>query len=112
MTGENIIVGDDGDVFLIDFADSRLAPYHYEWPPLVFALFGCDAVMMEAYFGDYRHDGFYDMLTLSMAIHEFGGPLVKQICELSGLATGTITDMSRLRALMVKSVTGGHMKVR
>ena len=112
MTGENIIVGDDGDVFLIDFADSRLAPYHYEWPPLVFALFGCDAVMMEAYFGDYRHDGFYDMLTLSMAIHEFGGPLVQQICELSGVATGTITDMSRLRALLGKSITGGHMKVR
>lgn len=112
LTGENMIVGDDGEVFIIDFADSRLAPYEYEWPPIVFALFGCDPVMMEAYFGACHGDGFYDRLTLSMVVHEFGATLIKQICETSGIALDTITNMEQLKALLVKSVNSGQMKVR
>ena len=112
LTGENIIVDDDGDVFIIDFADSRLAPYYYEWPPIVFALFGCDAAMMGSYFGAYQHDDFYDKLTLGMVIHEFGATLVQQICEVSGVAVDTITDMKQLKVLLVKSVNSGHVKVR
>jgi serine/threonine protein kinase len=41
LTGENMIINDDDDIYIIDFADSRIAPYYYEWSPIVFALFGC-----------------------------------------------------------------------
>ena len=112
LTGENIIMDDDGAVFIIDFADSRLAPYYYEWPPIVFALFGCDETMMATYFGEYHHDEFHDTLTLGMAIHEFGATLVQQICELSGVAIDMITDMDRLKAILVQSINSGQMKVR
>lgn len=112
LTGENIIVNDNGDVFIIDFADSRLAPFYYEWPPIVFALFGCDVAMMGTYFGEYHHQDFYDKLTLGMVIHEFGATLVQQICDMSGVAINTVTDMSQLKALLEKSINSGHMKVR
>ncbi len=112
LTGENIIVDEHGEVFLIDFADSRLAPFYYEWPPIVFALFGCDVTMMETYFGEYPRDVFFEMLTLGMVIHEFGATLVQQICDVSGIAIHNITDMSQLKALLVKSIHSGQMKVR
>ncbi len=112
LTGENIIIDEKGEIYLIDFADSRIAPFYYEWSPIVFALFGCDPVMLEAYFGSYHNDAFYDMLTLSLLIHEYGSNILQQICELAGISIHSITEIHCLKEMLIKIVEGGHMKVR
>lgn len=112
LTGENTIIGDDSEIYIIDFADSRLAPYYYEWSPIIFALFGCDPIMMGIFFGDYQNDDFYDKLTLSMVIHEFGSIIIKQICEISDISINSIADVFHLKELLIKSISSGRMKVR
>jgi len=112
LTGENMIIDDNDDIYIIDFADSRIAPHYYEWPPIIFALFGCNPTMMEAYFGDFHNDEFYKMVTLSLVIHEFGSNILQQICALEGISLHTITDISYLKALLIKSIESGKMKVR
>lgn len=112
LTGENMIIDEKEEIYIIDFADSRVAPYFYEWPPIVFALFGCDQVMMEAYFGDYHKDEFYDTLTLSLVIHEFGSNILGQICKLHNISSESILDMTDLKLLLRKCVESGKTKVR
>ena len=64
LTADNVIIDDNGGICLIDFEDSLIAPYFYEWPPIVFDLFKRDPAMMAAYFGSYRNDAFYERLTV------------------------------------------------
>ncbi|WOO37035.1 phosphotransferase [Anaerocolumna sp. AGMB13020] len=111
LTGENMIIDEKEEIYIIDFADSRIAPYFYEWPPIVFALFGCDQIMMEAYFGDYHKDEFYDILTLSFVLHEFGSNILGQICNLHNITPDSIKDMANLKLLLRTCVEGGGTKV-
>lgn len=88
------------------------APFYYEWPSIVFALFGCNPIMMEVYFGYFHNDEFYDKLTLSLVIHEFGSNILQQIFDLAGISIPSITDINCLKALLTKIVDSGQMKVR
>jgi len=101
MTAENMIIDENGGACLIDFADSHIAPYYYEWMPIVFGLFKCDPVMMAAYFGEYCSEQFYDKLTHSVLIHEFGALGVKELCEVKGLDIGALVDVSCLRDFLI-----------
>ena len=100
LTAENMIIRGDGTVCLIDFADSIIAPYYYEWLPIVFGLFRCCPVMMAAYFGEYRNDDFFDVLKKAVLIHEFGAGSVRELCEDNGVDIGTLVSVSQLRALI------------
>lgn len=104
----NVIISDDEAIHIIDFADSHIAPSHYEWPFIVFGLFGCDKVMMEAYFGYYENDVFYDELTRSLLMHKFGVGILMQICDLTNTPMDFITDVSCLRELLKKCVQNGN----
>ncbi len=112
LTGENLLVDPAGVIQVIDFADSRLAPTVYEWPPIVFALFGCDPVMMEAYFGEYRRQSFYDLLTEAVLIHEYGATLLRQMCANAGVPQAGMGDVAALRQFLQACVESGNMKVR
>ena len=107
LTAENVIIREDGAICLIDFADSLLAPYYYEWMPVVFDLFKCDAVMMAAYFGDYLNEDFYELLTRSVLIHEFGGHCVKGLCEARGVEVGVLSNVSLLKRFLVDCLIDG-----
>lgn len=112
LTAENMIIHGDGTVYAIDFADSRIGPSWYEWPPIVFAQFGCDNAMMEAYFGDYRNDAFYDRLLDATLIHEFGATLAEQLCELWDRPLDGVDGLGALRALLVEALKSGGAKLR
>ena len=112
LTAENMIIDDNGTACLIDFADSLIAPYYYEWMPLVFSLFKCDPIMMAAYFGDYHNDDFYDRLTRGVLFHEFGGPAVKELCKAKGVGINTLTDVSHLKTLLVQYLRDGKSDLK
>lgn len=112
LTAENMIIGDGDTVYIIDFADSRIAPSYYEWPPIVFGLFGCNPTMMTAYFGDYHNDNFYEQLTLSILVHEFGAVFIRQLCELENEALNTLTDVLCLKTFIISCLKKGNAKVK
>lgn len=112
LTAENIIIGEDNNVKIIDFADSRIAPPFYEWPPIVFALFRCDPIMMIAYFGNYHNDVFYEQLTMSLLVHDFGAGIVRQLCELKNISISSITNVSHLKDFVIFCLKEGKAKVK
>jgi len=101
LTAENVIIDDRGGICLLDFEDSLIAPYFYEWPPLVFDLFRLDPVMMEAYFGDYKNDAFYERLTQSVLIHEYGNLYVKEMCEARAVDSKGLESFSQLKEFLI-----------
>ena len=108
LKAANIIIGENDGVYLIDYADSHTAPAGYEWPFIVFGLFGCDHVMMKTYFGEYQNEAFYRQLTRYLLMHKFGAFILMQICELTGTAIESVIDVNRLSRLLTKCLREGN----
>jgi hypothetical protein len=108
---KNMIFDSNGVIYFIDFAESHIAPYYYEWWSIVFLLFKCNPAMMTAYFGDYRNEAFYDQLTKSILINEFGAVAVKEICEAMAVDTSTLTDISKLKELVICCLEDGNVNI-
>jgi len=102
--GHNIIIDKEGYLHLIDFAESSLSPYYYDMP-LVFG-HGRDRILMEAYYGDYQNDKFYDMFTLATLLVWFGEAHIKWLSERIGFDFTTITSVDALRDMLIKMVGG------
>lgn len=111
LKAANVIIGEGDDIYIIDFADSHIAPIGYEWPFLVFGLFGCDNEMMAAFFGDYRNDAFYTRLTNHLLMHKFGAFILMQICELKGIPISTIADVESLYRLIKECIQNGDVLI-
>ena len=112
LTAKNIIIDNSGSIYFIDFAESHIAPYYYEWWSIVFLLFKCDPTMMTAYFGDYRNEEFYDQLTKSILINEFGAVAVKEICEMMVIDTSALINISQLKELIICCLEGGNVYIK
>ncbi len=112
LTGENIIIDNKDNIYIIDFADSKIAPYYYEWVVIVFGLFKCDLTMMEIYFDNFKTDDFYNILTLSAIIHEFGAGIVKNICEMSNISKDTINNINNLKELLKNIIEKNKIKLK
>lgn len=51
LNPDNIILGEDGELYLIDFADALLAPAEYELPCVLCELFEFEKPFIDGYFG-------------------------------------------------------------
>jgi hypothetical protein len=98
---------DSKEIILIDFGDSHNAPFLYEWPPIVFALFKCCPVLMKSYFEDYETDEFIALLTRGVMLHDFGGDFAANICKEISIDISSITDIGALRNLIHKRIRRG-----
>jgi len=106
---KNMIIDKNCTIYLIDFAESHIAPFYYEWWSIAFLLFKCDPTMMTAYFGDYRNEEFYNHLTKSILINEFGAVAVEEICEAMAVDTNTLIDISKLKELIICCLENGNV---
>jgi RIO-like serine/threonine protein kinase len=109
---KNMIIDSNSAIYFIDFAESHIAPYYYEWWSIVFLLFKCDPTMMTAYFGDYRNEEFYNQLTKSILINEFGAVAVKEICEAKAIETSKLQDISKLKELIMCCLENGNVSIK
>jgi tRNA A-37 threonylcarbamoyl transferase component Bud32 len=112
QNGKNIIIDDNGDTYIIDYAGRSIAPYYCEWWTIVFLLFKCNPTMMAAYFGDYRNEAFYNQLTKSILISEFGVVEIKEMCEAMAVDINTLTDISKLKELIVSCLEDGNVHIK
>ncbi len=89
INGDNLILGKDGKLYIIDFADALLAPKVYEEALIAAELFDFDRTLLRGYFGDYRREKLARLCLDGLLLHPFGGDIVKQhvgnISELQGV---------------------------
>jgi len=69
---ENILIDDDLNVYLIDFADAMFAPAKYEQAYIASALFCFEKPYMMGYFGDYNVQTIVDLCMTWLPIHAWG----------------------------------------
>ncbi|WP_058301249.1 phosphotransferase family protein [Gorillibacterium timonense] len=100
ITRDNLIIGSDGSVTLIDFADSRLAPACYELPALVFELFLCDKELVSAYIGKEDRERFLDALIGGLSLHLFCGNILKDYFEQIDWPKDRIASVPELKQLL------------
>jgi tRNA A-37 threonylcarbamoyl transferase component Bud32 len=112
LNGKNIIIDDNSDIYILDYAGSSIAPYYCEWWTIAFLLFKCNPMMMAAYFGDYRNEAFHSKLTKSILISEFGVVEIKEICEAMAVDTSTMTDISKLKELIICCLEDGNIYIK
>lgn len=75
ITRDNVVLGPDGSLKLLDFADSLLAPPCYELPPIVFDLFEGDPALVAAFARLWP--GFEEALLDGISLHLFCGDILK-----------------------------------
>lgn len=99
LTGENLLVDDSGKVVLIDCADACMAPFWYELPPVVFELFRQDAVLLQAFVGENREE-FLEQLLDGLALHDFGGDILREFAKREGIPLGSLTSLEQVKQML------------
>lgn len=83
---DNVIFGDDGIMYLIDFADACIAPSLYELAPLICGFFEFEKPYLDGY-GELSANDLFD----SLLLHDFGGDIIK--CNLGECSEFTSLDI-------------------
>lgn len=105
LTGDNVLINSEGQVYIIDFADSTIAPIEYEFPPIIFELLHSDIDgILEFIKGlDMKYNEFIDQLFAGTLMHDFGANFVKAIYEkYTGRDIGELTDIYEIKRLLHK----------
>ncbi|WP_308618223.1 phosphotransferase [uncultured Enterococcus sp.] len=98
----NLLCTASNQLNVIDFADCYFAPKEYEWPYLIFGLFGCDTAMINTYFAKELDATFIQTLTSAFLMHKFGANLLGQIFDLKHIDLATITSLPALTAVLTE----------
>ena len=72
LNPDNIFVGDNLDLYLIDFADAMYAPAGYEQALIACELFCFEKPYMMGYFGDYGVDEIVGLCATWLPVHDSG----------------------------------------
>jgi len=101
ITADNVMVDVNEDLFIIDFADSTIAPIEYEYPPIIFDLFDFDQEMIHEFMKGIDYDVFIEKLFVSTLLHEFGAFFVKDIYKkCTGNDIDELTDIYEIKRLI------------
>lgn len=77
LNADNILVDNENNVTLIDFADSVLAPKEYELPPLICEVFSFSRPYLEGFFENIDFEDISDKCLSGLLIHDFGANIIK-----------------------------------
>lgn len=80
LTGENILIQEDGTFLVIDWADAHMAPAWYEWGPIAFELFSGDSALWKLFAGE-DPEGLIQQLLDCCCLHDFGADFLLQLAQ-------------------------------
>jgi len=90
LHAENILVDDNLNVYIIDFADAMYAPAEYEHVYAASGLFCFEEPYMKGYFGNYAVQDIVDLCMTWLPIHVWGHSTIvgnlKPVSEITSLA--------------------------
>lgn len=101
MTGENLLVTQDGEPVLIDFADSVSGPAWYELAPLAFELFRADKALVNAYRGQDDLRVFVGQVLDALALHDFGANILLDFAQREDIALQDFRTLDALGTLLM-----------
>ncbi|WP_438498074.1 phosphotransferase [Paenibacillus sp. IHBB 3054] len=104
ITRDNLIIGTDRSVTLIDFADCIMAPAYYELPAIIFELFLCDQELVAEYIGEEDRELFLDALIKGLSIHLFCGFILKDYFERIDIPRDSVASIDELWLLLQKQL--------
>lgn len=106
LTGENVLIGKDGDIHIIDFGDSMFAPCFYEFPPVIFDLFACD-LFMSSVFLEGKDDA-VESVFKGLLMHDFGGDILQErILQPNDMKLSDIKCLSEVKGLISNILNTG-----
>ncbi len=76
LCADNILVGEDGELLVIDFADAVLVPRCYE-PSLLLFEYRSHPAFLQGYWEGERAEDVAEKVFNGILIHDFGGDIVK-----------------------------------
>ena len=76
LNGDNIILNQNHEIVIIDFADSVLAPKEYEWAVIAIELFKLDPDLIKGYFNCEKED-IVEKIILGVCGHPYGHLILK-----------------------------------
>jgi aminoglycoside phosphotransferase (APT) family kinase protein len=97
---ENILVDDNLNVYIVDFADAMYAPAEYEQVYVVSALFCFEKPYMVGYFGDYTVEDIVNLCMTWLPIHVWGHSTVVGNLKLVADIVSLEVMQNRLRDLI------------
>jgi tRNA A-37 threonylcarbamoyl transferase component Bud32 len=101
LTADNIIIDKQDDLYIIDFADSTIAPIEYEYPPILFDLFNYDIEMINEFNKELDYDAFIDKVFMGTLLHAFGAYFIKITYEkFTGKKISELVDIYEVKRLM------------
>lgn len=103
LTGENLLVKEDGSLVVIDWADAHLAPAWYELGPIAFELFQGRGELLRLFAGEGR-EAFIERLLDCCCLHDFGADFLWNFWRREGV--GPFQSLEEARELLVKKM--GH----
>ncbi len=83
LTGENILVAPGGQPVIIDCADACLAPWWYEFAPVVFELFHCQRDLLGMLAGA-EGEAFVERVLDALCLHDFGADILRDTAAREG----------------------------
>lgn len=101
ITAENILV-DKNEVYLIDFADSQLAPTYYELAPITFELFRSSRAFIDGFKQDMSIKDYAELLKKALAIHDFGADIITSFCSRFGYDIDTMHSLDDVIAAFLE----------
>jgi serine/threonine protein kinase len=77
LNPDNVLIHENGQVYIIDFADALLAPSEYELPAIICELFCFDKAFMKGYFGEQKTEDITEICLKGLLIHDFGSNIIR-----------------------------------
>ena len=103
MTGENVLVSKSGKVFLIDFADSCIAPAKYEDVAILGGALSYNPDLCKRYFAYANPSEFVMQLFPYFLLHDFGAGYLRDIAfSMLNCKASDVQSLSELESALVK----------
>jgi serine/threonine protein kinase len=103
ITGDNVMVTQNGEVYILDFADGRAAPSEYEYAPILFDLFDFDKTMIREFIGSNDAAVFAEKCFYGLLMHEFGGGFIRNVCKrILGIEIDETDDLMIIKEALVR----------
>lgn len=102
IIGDNVMISQSGRLYIIDFADGRIAPKEYEYPPILFDLLDFDKLMITEFIGEQNIEQFAEKCFYGILMHEFGIYFANLICErIIGIEISELTDIFQIKKALL-----------
>lgn len=100
LTGENLLIDNEGRTVVIDCADACLAPACYELPPIVFELFRCDSILLRTFAKETAAEHFAEQVLDGLCLHDFGASILREWAKREQRSLEAVT-LAHLKAFLL-----------